>query len=274
MLGFSSFSELPFSTLPDVSSGVAYSLTCNNGSYSVTGQAATLTYVAGAHAYSLTCANGSYTVTGQNATLTYVGAPQNYTLTCANGSYAVTGQSATLTYSAGHTNYTLSCANGTYSVTGQSAILSVAKKLIANNGSYAVTGQAATLTYTPGSASHAYSLSCANGAYFVNGQSAILSYSGTTDIWGSRGGIGHKPEKVKQSKRAEIQEHIQTIFAEPVVEEEILEALQPYVAEEVTPSAIDYKLLLKDISTVQNIIARAQAIQQEHEDEEALLMLI
>ena len=224
MLGFSPFSDLPFSSIPVVAVN-----------------------------YSLTCANGSYTVTGQNATLTYVGAPQNYTLTCANGSYAVTGQSATLTYSAGHTNYTLTCANGAYSVTGQIA----------------------TLTYTPGTSSHAYSLICANGNYFVNGQSAILDYSGANiNVWGSKGGIGHKPEKVKQSKRAEIQEHIQTIFAEPVVEEEILEALQHYVAEEVTPSAIDYKLLLKDISTVQNIIARAQAIQQEHEDEEALLMLI
>lgn len=248
MFGFSSFSELPFSTIPATASGVAYSLTCNNG---------------------------SYTVTGQNATLTYVGAPQNYSLSCANGSYAVNGQVATLTYSAGHTNYTLSCANGTYSVTGQSAILTVAKKLLANNGSYTVTGQAATLTYTPGAGKVNYVLSCANGSYFVNGQSAILNYSGAqTNVWGSKGGIGHKPEKVKQSKRAEIQEHIKTIFAEPVVEEEILEALQPYVAEEVTPSAIDYKLLLKDISTVQNIIARAQAIQQEHEDEEVLLMLI
>ena len=246
MFGFSSFSELPFSTIPATASGVAYSLTCNNG---------------------------SYTVTGQNATLTYVGAPQNYSLSCANGSYAVNGQVATLTYSAGHTNYTLSCANGTYSVTGQSAILTVAKKLLANNGSYTVTGQAATLTYTPGSASHAYSLSCANGSYFVNGQSAILNYSGANvNVWGSRGGVG--PEKVKKSKRAEIQEHIQTIFAEPVVEEEIIEALQPYAEKEVIPSAIDYKALLKDISTVQNIIARAQAIQQEHEDEEALLMLI
>jgi hypothetical protein len=144
--------------------------------------------------------------------------------------------------------------------------------LTCSNGSYALTGQASTLTYTPGAGSHAYSLSCANGNYFVNGQSAILNYSSGGAVWGSRGGVG--PEKVKKSKRAEIQEHIQTIFAEPVVEEEILEALQPYVAEEVTPSAIDYKLLLKDISTVQNIIARAQAIQQEHEDEEALLMLI
>ena len=97
----------------------------------------------------------------------------------------------------------------------------------------------------------------------------------TPYTWGKTGGIGKKKkEHIPQSKRSEIKEYLATIFAEPVVEEEILEALQPYVAEEVTPSAIDYKLLLKDISTVQNIIARAQAIQQEHEDEEALLMLI
>lgn len=97
----------------------------------------------------------------------------------------------------------------------------------------------------------------------------------TPVVWGRTGGIGNKKkEHIPKSKRSEIKEYLATIFAEPVVEEEIIEALQPYVAEEVTPSAIDYKLLLKDISTVQNIIARAQAIQQEHEDEEALLMLI
>ena len=97
----------------------------------------------------------------------------------------------------------------------------------------------------------------------------------TPVVWGRTGGIGKKKkEHIPQSKRSEIKEYLATIFAEPVVEEEILEALQPYVAKEVTPSAIDYKLLLKDISTVQNIIARAQAIQQEYEDEEVLLMLI
>lgn len=93
--------------------------------------------------------------------------------------------------------------------------------------------------------------------------------------WGRTGGVGKKKkEHIAQSKRSEIKEYLATIFAEPVVEEEIIEALQPYAEKEVTPSAIDYKSLLKDISTVQNIIARAQAIQQEHEDEEILLMLI
>ena len=97
----------------------------------------------------------------------------------------------------------------------------------------------------------------------------------TPVTWGRTGGIGKKKkEHIAQSKRSEIKEYLATIFAEPVVEEEIIEALQPYAEKEVIPSAIDYKALLKDISTVQNIIARAQAIQQEHEDEEILLMLI
>jgi hypothetical protein len=170
MLGFSPFSSLPFSTIPTTGGGVAYSLSC------------------------------------------------------ANGSYAVNGQSATLTYSSGRINYTLSCAKGTY---------------------------------------------------LVNGQSAILDYSNAGTGWGTKGGIGKKKkEHIAQSKRSEIKEYLATIFAEPVVEEEMLEALQPYAKEEVTPNAIDYDLLLNSVEMVQNIIARAQAIQQEHEDEEALLMLI
>ena len=52
--------------------GTAYSLTCSVGTYSYTGQSATLTYTAGAINYSLICYAGSYAVIGQNATLAYV----------------------------------------------------------------------------------------------------------------------------------------------------------------------------------------------------------
>jgi len=97
----------------------------------------------------------------------------------------------------------------------------------------------------------------------------------TPYTWGQTGGVGKKKKgHIAQSKRSEIKEYLAAIFAEPVVEEEMLEALQPYAKEEVTPNAIDYDLLLNSVEMVQNIIARAQAIQQEHEDEELLLMLI
>lgn len=93
--------------------------------------------------------------------------------------------------------------------------------------------------------------------------------------WGRTGGI-KKHEEVKKSKRAEIQEHIKEIFAEPVVDQEIVEKLQVYTKEQqaFSPFSIDYKQLAKDMETVQRIVALAQEIKQEREDEEILLMLV
>ena len=47
-LGFGALGELPLATLPAAAGGsVNYTLTCSAGSYTYTGQAATLTYVSG-----------------------------------------------------------------------------------------------------------------------------------------------------------------------------------------------------------------------------------
>jgi len=69
-----------------------YAVTANNGTYAVTGKAATLTVNR-----VLTAANGTYAVTGKPATITYatVGA---YVLTALSGTYAVTGKAATIGY--------------------------------------------------------------------------------------------------------------------------------------------------------------------------------
>lgn len=94
--------------------------------------------------------------------------------------------------------------------------------------------------------------------------------------WGQKGGIGKKrKEHIKKSARAEMQEHIEQLFAEPVAEE-----LKEEVAKYVKPSqglsihSIDYGKLAKDLELVQRIIAKAQEIQQEQEDEALLLMLL
>ena len=96
-------------------------------------------------------------------------------------------------------------------------------------------------------------------------------------VWGSKGGIGrkHKLKEIKKSTRAEIQEHLEHLFAEPVAQE-----LKEEVKEYVKPSqgfsvhSIDYGKLARDIELVQRIIAKAQEIQQEQEDEAVLLMLM
>lgn len=94
-------------------------------------------------------------------------------------------------------------------------------------------------------------------------------------VWGSKGGIGKRKESIKKSARAEMQEHIEVLFGEPVAQE-----LKEEVARYVKPSqglsihSIDYGKLARDTELMQRIIAKINEIQQEQEDEAILLMLM
>jgi len=186
---------------------VAYSLLCDAGSYSLSGQNALLKY-----GRSLTCAAGAYALTGQNALLKVahklICSAGSYSLSgqiallkitrqlvCSAGSYALTGQAANLTYARHLTcdagAYTLTgndallkitrqlvCSAGAYSLSGQAATLTYARHLVCSAGAYDLTGQAATLTYTPGVVGPvAYSLTCSPGSYALTGQDALLKVS-------------------------------------------------------------------------------------------------
>ena len=90
----------------------AYTLTCQTGIYSLSGNATTLL-----KSKFLTANVGTYSISGQNATL----AKSKY-LPCNFGAYSLNGQDATLTKtSAG--NYVLTCQTGNYSLTGGNATL-------------------------------------------------------------------------------------------------------------------------------------------------------
>lgn len=103
-------------------SGIAYNLSCANGAYSYTGNAATLDFNAGATAYGLSAGAGSYAINGQIANLSVA---RKYALNCDSGTYSITGQAATLIYTpgSGTVNYLLSVENGNYALTGQQAAL-------------------------------------------------------------------------------------------------------------------------------------------------------
>jgi len=95
-------------------------------------------------------------------------------------------------------------------------------------------------------------------------------------VWGSKGGIGKKrKESIKKSARAEMQEHLEQLFADPVAEE-IKEEVKKYVkpSQGLSIHSIDYGKLARDLELVQRIIAKAREIQQEQEDEALLLMLL
>lgn len=92
--------------------------------------------------------------------------------------------------------------------------------------------------------------------------------------WGSKGGLGKKKkEHIRKSARAEMQDHVKELFAEPVAAE-----LQEEVAKYVKPSqglsihSIDYDRLAQDVELVQRIINRFKEMQQEQEDEALILM--
>lgn len=93
--------------------------------------------------------------------------------------------------------------------------------------------------------------------------------------WGKTGGIGKRKENIKKSARAEMQEHIETLFAEPVAQE-LKEEVKEYVkpSQGLSVHSIDYGKLAKDLELVQRIINKAQELRQEQEDEAILLMLI
>lgn len=144
----------------------AYTLTAQAGSYSLTGQSATIT-----RNRALTASAGSYAVTGQSATLV-----KGRVLTAQAGSYSLTGQSANIDYAA-VTGYTLTAQAGSYSLTGQSAGINVGKVLAAQAGSYSLTGQSADVAI-------GRVLTAQAGSYTIAGQAATIDYSGGVSLGG------------------------------------------------------------------------------------------
>jgi hypothetical protein len=159
--------------LATVTSGgaVNYSLACSTGSYSVTGQNASLKV-----SRTLTCSPGSYALSGQA-----LGFGVAKRLTCTAGSYVVSGIAATLTYTqgVGATNYSLTCVSGSYAVTGIALGFAVSKRLVCVTGNYTVSGIDALLAYTPGASAVNYSLVCDKGSYIMSGSDARLAHSAT-----------------------------------------------------------------------------------------------
>ena len=161
--------------------GAFYELTLNNytltaaaGSYTLTGQAATLkagrvvTGAAGSFSLTgqaasllktskVTADAGGYTLSGQAATL-----KAGRLLTGAAGSYTLSGQAATL-----YRALTLTGAAGSYTLSGQAATFALTRKLTAAAGAYTLSGQAATLKA-------GRVLTAAAGSYTLTGQAATL----------------------------------------------------------------------------------------------------
>lgn len=160
-------------------SAQAYSLECDNGSISLSGQAATLKAgrkVSAAHgSFSLfsqaaglatgrkiAAAYGALSLAGQNVDLL-----RGYQLGAGHGSFTLAGQAATLTYSEGAAAYELVAETGFLSLAGQAASLLRGLRLPAAHGSLSFFGQAADLL-------RGYVLITSAGAFALSGQGVEL----------------------------------------------------------------------------------------------------
>lgn len=132
-----------------------YVLNAEAGSFSLTGQAATLQT-----GRNLNAESGAFTVTGQAATLA-----RQRQLDAQPTSFSYTGQPATLTRT-----FAINAASGTFSITGQNATLLENENVAAEFGAFIITGQQAQFY-------RGLSLNAQAGSFTVTGQAAELIVS-------------------------------------------------------------------------------------------------
>jgi hypothetical protein len=135
-------------------------LAIDAGSYSVTGQAVTLS-----HGFFIAVDSGSYGVTGQDVTLTH-----GFNLAVDAGSYAVTGQDVSLTKT-----WLLNVDVSSYAITGQDVALQKGLTLGVDAGSYSVTGQDVTLV-------HDFAIPVDAGSYAISGQDVALTHAWSVSV--------------------------------------------------------------------------------------------
>jgi len=145
----------------EYTTGGAFTLTADSGTYSVTGTANSLILDA-----LLTGASGSYAYTGTDASLI-----TGYGLQADSGSYTYTGAAATLL-----ADKILAASTGSYTYTGAAASLTRDGTLSADTGAYTYTGTAAALTFA---SAGSFTLTALTGAYSVSGTNVDLLRAAT-----------------------------------------------------------------------------------------------
>jgi hypothetical protein len=145
------------------SGSTVYTLVAQGGSYSYSGQSATLL-----KSKLLVASGGSYSFVGASVNITYTPAAVVYTLTALGGSYSLTGQSATL-----RRNRNLTASGGSYSLVGANATLLRSKRIVASGGAYSLVGANATLLKSK-------RIVAQGGSYSFVGSSVTITYTPTT----------------------------------------------------------------------------------------------
>lgn len=220
-----------------------------------------ITAAGGPTNYTLTCAAGSYTYTGQAATLKV-----SHSLTCSAGAYTYAGQAATLKVA-----HSLVCNPGAYSYVGQTATLKVAHSLTCAAGAYNYVGNAAILAYVPGVGAVNYTLACSAGAYTYTGMDATLLYvAGLPKViyGGSLAGVHYADFVGRRNKaRKDLQDEIEQ---QRLKIEQEQKRLQEQHDKQISLEADD----LKHIALLESAIRKSEEVIARLEDELVKLLIL
>lgn len=219
---------------------VNYSASGLSGTYTLTGQSATVI-----RARIVAGASGTYTLTGQAATAKY-----GHVATGASGTYTLTGQAATVALARNAAG-----SSGTYTLTGTAAGVAYGRKAQGSNGTYVLNGQAANATYTPGTGAHNYIAQGLSGTYYLTGQPALAFYSGH-NVPRTDGDEEDRPRKKRKGLREQ--------------RTEIAAAIQAAISPKPVLSAASQAF----IEAISQVNPELVAQIQDEDDIEALLLLL
>lgn len=118
--------------------------------------------------YTLTAQKGSYSITGQSATVL-----KHKLLTAQAGSYSYTGNTTNITYTPNAAIFTLTAQTGAYAINGKTATISRNRILSAQTGTYTFNGVSADITHVP--LANVYNLIAEGGSYTISGINANIS---------------------------------------------------------------------------------------------------
>jgi hypothetical protein len=290
-------------TTGDVTTGNAYTLTADGGTFAYTGGDATLTFNR-----TLAADSGTFSYTGGDAGLAF-----NRKLIADSGTFSYAGGDATLTYSgAGGPTFTLPADGGTFAYSGGDAGLTFNRTLAAESGAFSYTGGDATFTrarpiaadggtfsYAGGDATflRSYVLDAESGAFSLSGGDADLLYSGAPPVepTARRGGAWKGTGWQKARQRIALQtwwdylteetptESTKRIIAEVKAGRPIPQTKTPKgppsisaekLAEKIIPSRLwAAENLIVEHVELQRVVAKAIRIAQERDDEDILMLL-
>ena len=118
-------------------------------------------------AYTISCSQGTYTLTGKDATLTFSAGSISYSITASKGTYTLSGKDADF-----RVGRSISSEKGTFTLSGKVADFKVGRSISSEKGVYTLSGKVADFKV-------GRSIGLSNGVFSLTGKDANLIYSGT-----------------------------------------------------------------------------------------------